>query len=132
MKTVFLIVIVCGLAGMWALYDRANYDSEAVAREALAKINEYRVEEGLGSLAWDYELAALAKAHSQAMNETGIFRHSSSPYYENILEGGFYSRGATIAELWKESPAHCRVMMSKDIQQGAVGIEESYATFLAR
>ena len=132
MKTVFLIVILCGLAGMWVLYDRANYDSEAVAKEALAKINEYRVEEGLGSLAWDYELAELAKAHSQAMNEVGLLRHSSFPYNENILEGGFYSKGDTIAKLWKESPAHYQVMMSKDIQRGAVGIEESYATFLAR
>ena len=136
MKTAFITVVVCGLACIWVYYEVVNYDSNSVSREALAEINKYRVEVGLNSLAWDYELEELAIAHSQVMKETDCFEHSSHPYYENILKGGFRSGGAAIAEAWKESPAHYNTMMSQRLQSGAVGIVQgimqNYATFMAR
>ena len=127
---VYAGVLTFGIAPI-LLTDR-DRDVMVVSQEALAKINEYRSQAGINSLVWDDELAELALSHSQAMDESGRFYHSAHPYNENILEGGFYSTGEPIAELWKESPAHYRVMMSQYIDSGAVGISGSYATFMAR
>jgi len=136
MKAVFWLIILCGLAGMYAYYDISNYNSEEIAREAFDKINEYRIEGGLNTLVWDDTLAALATAHSQFMCETGNLQHSKHPYVENILQGGFHSEGAHIAEMWRDSPVHYTVLMQKDIQSGAVGVApgimQDYATFMAR
>ena len=139
MKLLFWIIVICGLGSMWLYYERADYDPEAVAREALVEINDYRVEKGQAELVWDDSLAILAMEHSQRMKDTGDYNHSNHPfpYCENILKGGHFPDGDSVVGYWKESEAHNIIMTSRSITKGAVGISEgfwgaSYATFMGR
>ena len=90
------------------------------------------MEDGKSELLWNEDLADLAIEHSEYMDKTGDFNHSSLGYLENIIESSNgYLSGHDVVTPWKNSSGHLVSMLNDDIHSGAVGVVGRYATFLA-
>jgi uncharacterized protein YkwD len=114
-------------------------ETKVIALEAFDLINAERTEVGAPVLQWDPELAKLAEAWSNYMQETRDFRHSGYPYAECIVEGwgsnefSFLLSGEDVISPWSTSPSHWQILMDKTMHYGAVGVAgDDYATFLMR
>lgn len=57
--------------------ERPSYNVDAIAQSMHDAINEERAREGLESLDWSEDLAAIAEAHSQDMRDRGFFSHAN-------------------------------------------------------
>ena len=90
-----------------------------VAAQILDLTNRARAAGGLGALAWNFQLADLATAHSQWMAGSGQFVHTDlaatlrGPGYEayrclgeNILQGPSGLTAQQLFDYWMNSPAH--------------------------
>lgn len=110
-------------------------------REAFNLINRKRAECGLRALAWNGEIANVARIHSQNMAEFKFFSHrgldnkmvsdradaSRVGRWRAIGENIAFNRGykdpvARAVELWLDSPAHRSNLLDAGWQESAVGI----------
>ena len=65
----------------WAILETSSQDP--IQKEALTAHNQFRALHHASDLSWDNELATYAKKHA----EKCVFKHSSSPYGENLAAG---------------------------------------------
>ena len=110
-------------------------------RQAFDMVNEKRIETGLGPLAWNDEVAAVARLHSQNMAEFNFFGHrgldnkmvsdraddQGIKKWRSIGENIAYNRGYQDAitkavELWLASPSHYHNMMDPNWKESAIGV----------
>ena len=99
-------------------------------------INAEREKHGLGTLAWDSALAAVARAHSTDMSQKGYFAHvnlegKTPPERkwdvgitfkfsgENIARG--YRTPESVVKAWMESPSHKKAILSEMSTHMGVG-----------
>lgn len=116
-------------------------NTKAFSRTAFEMVNRVRVENGLGPLAWNDELAAAADLHSQNMAEFQFFSHKGLDSkmvsdradaagvgkWRSIGENIAYNKGyndpvALTVQLWLDSPSHRRNMLSADWKESAIGV----------
>ena len=126
-----LAALFAGVAGSNQSADAASYDSEEL--QFLQLINDYRGNNGLGSLLLSDTLAVAAENHSQDMAHYSFFAHNTvaSSYYpagygpwdrmaaegydyntykgENIAVG--YETAEEAFEAWRNSPSHNHAML---------------------
>lgn len=120
--------------------DRAprGVSAEAVEAELFTLLHHARSEQGLAPLAHDPELAALSRAHSLDMRETGFLGHSSPAHGDPkrrveaagvsaslILEN--IGRGESAEAIHRAllgSPGHRRNMLHAEAEQVGVGVVE--------
>jgi len=110
----------------------------------LCLINAHRVKNNKSPLAYDGELSATARLHSEWMDETGITSHTGedgSKFYErceargtgclaeNIAMG--FTSASHLFELWKNSPGHNANMLG-DYSVIGLGVYGEHATTLFR
>ena len=104
-------------------------------------INAHRVNNGLGQLSVQSQLAAAARGHSLDMACNGFFSHTgsdgSSPFDrilaqgysytyagENIYAGsGVYNTAQAAFDGWLNSPAHYAILMSANYTEIGIGYE---------
>lgn len=109
--------------------------------ELLGLINQQRVSQGLGELAWQNQLASAAREHSLDMACNGFFSHTgsdgSSPFDriqrqgysfsyagETIYGGsGGYNSPQAALDAWMNSPAHRDILLSPTYSQAGIGYE---------
>ena len=116
-------------------------NGSAVARAAFDLINRKRAENGLSQLTWNDDLARVATGHSANMAEYSFFSHKGldsklvsdradaekvgrwRAIGENIaFNRGFADPAAKTVELWLDSSAHRRNMLSPDWKESAIGV----------
>ena len=112
-------------------------DSETIDNEqtVIAAINRYRVEEGLGELAYSPELSAAADIRAKELSESfshirpvgGLF-NTISPLAqaENIAKG--YSAAEQVAIFWAKNEGYREVMLTKNFTLTGVGCYYDNAT----
>lgn len=112
-------------------------DSETMYNEqtVIAAINRYRVEEGLGELAYSPELSAAADIRAKELSESfshirpvgGLF-NTISPLAkaENIAKG--YSAAEQVAIFWAKNEGYREVMLTKNFTLTGVGCYYDNAT----
>lgn len=113
----------------------------AVEKIAFAMINQKRSENGLKPLAWNAELASVARVHSQNMAEYQFFGHRGldgkmvSDRADNIGLGRWRAIGENIAfnrgyqdpiakavEGWMNSPGHRHNLLEDSWKESAIGV----------
>jgi uncharacterized protein YkwD len=113
----------------------------SLERNAFAMLNQKRASYGLLPLAWNAELAAVARVHSQNMAEFSFFSHKGLDgkmvsdradatgvgKWRSIGENIAYNRGyqdpvSKAVELWLESPSHRHNLLDDNWKESAVGI----------
>lgn len=112
----------------------------AVERVAFEMINQKRIENGLRPLAWNAELASVARVHSQNMAEYQFFGHRGLDgkmvsdradhiglsKWRAIGENIAFNRGyqdpiAKAVEGWMNSPGHRHNLLEDSWKESAVG-----------
>lgn len=112
-----------------------------VERLAFNLVNEKRVENGLQPLTWNDNVAKTARVHSGSMAEFNFFSHKGLDSkmvsdradangvgkWRSIGENIAFNRGyqdpvALTVQLWLDSPAHRRNMLSADWKESAIGV----------
>lgn len=113
----------------------------AVERVAFAMINQKRLENGLKPLAWNAELASVARVHSQNMAEYQFFGHRGldgkmvSDRADNIglnkwraigeniaFNRGYQDPIAKAVEGWMNSPGHRHNLLEDSWKESAIGV----------
>lgn len=101
-------------------------------------INRERLEAGLGVLDWNEYWHEKAREHSEYMEETGDFKHSTLNTHENIFCAEFYEvvdAPAWAIVNWMDSPGHKANLLEKSISSCGIGIagrgDTYYVTFMA-
>ena len=113
----------------------------SLERAAFNVLNQKRAESGLSPLAWNEQLAGVARLHSQNMAEFSFFSHKGLDgkmaaeraaqmgvsQWRSIGENIAYSRGfqdpvAHAVRLWLDSPAHRQNLLDGNWKEAAVGI----------
>jgi uncharacterized protein YkwD len=142
---VLCAVLAAGLAittsDSTASGQRTQRDS-TLERALVSEVNAVRARHGLRPLSTSAQLSAAAFAHTQSMAATGLFQHDSadgSPFHvrvrrfyatrgsswsvgENLAYGGAPLAAKRAVQLWLDSPAHRRNLLSptwRDIGMGA-------------
>lgn len=114
---------------------------KAVERVAFEMLNKKRVDNGFSPLVWSDDLEAVARQHSQNMAEFQFFSHRGldnklvsdradeagvgrwRAIGENIaFNRGFDDPVSKAVELWLDSPAHRRNLLSAAWKESAVGV----------
>lgn len=112
-----------------------------VEQIAFKIVNEKRIENGLEPLTWSNDVAKVAREHSHNMAEFQFFDHrgldnklvsdradrNGIHKWRSIGENIAYNRGfkdpiAKTVQLWLDSPAHRRNMLSADWKESAIGV----------
>lgn len=107
-------------------------DVAKMEQDALAMINQYRVENGKHELKYDARIANYAREWSKTMSKTGNITHSNiledkdkwddvSNVRENIAERGYNAYDAVYA--WKWSGAHNANMLNSSSTHFGIGFE---------
>ena len=113
----------------------------SLERTAFDLLNQKRVENGLQSLPWDEQLAAVARLHSQNMADFNFFSHrgldnkmvsdraddAGMGRWRAIGENIAFNRGyqdpiSKAVELWLDSTSHRRNLLDSNWKETAVGI----------
>jgi uncharacterized protein YkwD len=120
-------------------------DPETFERRVHEAVNKVRREHGLGMLAYDPALAAVARAHSRAMRDDGFFDHSDPTGaragervavagipYRSVAENLSYTQRvedpvARAVSNWLESPGHRANLLGADYRRTGVGVAVSDA-----
>lgn len=116
-------------------------NTAAVERTAFDRLNQVRAEKGLKALAWSSELGTIARLHSRNMAELKFFGHRGNDdklvndraddiglkKWRAIGENIAFTRGyqdpvERAVELWLDSPAHRRNLLTEDWRESAVGV----------
>ncbi|MBX3292451.1 MAG: CAP domain-containing protein [Acidobacteria bacterium] len=116
-------------------------NTKTVERIAFEMINRTRVEMGLSPLAWNEDIAAVAREHSQNMAEFRFFSHRGLDNkmvsdradakgvrkWRAIGENIAYNRGyqdpvAKAVQLWLNSSSHKSNMLDPNWRESAVGV----------
>jgi uncharacterized protein YkwD len=136
-------VSLCIGAGMPALSASSFGDpaaGDAAAERALLRaVNDYRAAQGLRRWQADPGLAAIGRAHSQAMARDDRLSHEGFPAralrtgstrcVENLVAGAVTAEQAVA--LWRHSPAHHQNLLEPAVAWAGVGVVGRYATLLA-
>lgn len=111
-----------------------------LARGAFEAVNRERVRRGLARLAWDDEIAAVARAHSRRMRDLKFFAHEDPergsmaarlkrarvPYRaaaENLfVEQGYRKPVEQAVKAWLNSPGHRRNLLGRDFTRTGMGV----------
>jgi len=120
---------------------RTKKTARALEREVFELLNAERSKQGLTSLEWSDEVAAVARLHSQNMANEKFFSHRGSDgsmvddradrlglgAWKTIGENIAYMRGfddpaAIAVEKWLESTAHRKNLLGPNWQESAVGV----------
>ena len=127
----------------------AEAQQDAHERRVIELINIEREQRGIGTLAWDSRLQAIAKAHSEDMASKGYFEHTNmegldyreraiaagyrcpNPKWQGVAEnlyfgGGIHQRPQAAVESWLGSPGHRRAMLDTTFSKAAIGVHEGY------
>lgn len=115
-------------------------DANAIERKAFEQTNQARIENGLAPLAWDSELCAMARAHSEKMAQQKFFSHESPDGLqlkerahlsgilhfrvigENIAYNkGYDDPGGFAVERWMNSSGHRANILYNAFQASAIG-----------
>lgn len=115
-------------------------DANAIERKAFEQTNQARIENGLAPLAWDSELCAMARAHSERMAQQKFFSHESPDGLqlkerahlsgilhfrvigENIAYNkGYDDPGGFAVERWMSSSGHRANILYNAFQGSAIG-----------
>jgi uncharacterized protein YkwD len=108
-----------------------SYSPESEERDLVDLINDFRAQNGRGSLVIHEGLGAAAKHHSQNMANKDYFAHkapeknirchgySYHTYGENIAGG--YESAADTFEQWLNSSGHRKMMLEKSFKEIGVG-----------
>ena len=113
----------------------------SLERTAFDLLNQKRVENGLQPLAWNEQLATVARLHSQNMAQFNFFSHRGldnkmvSDRADDVGMNKWRAIGENIAfnrgyqdpigkavQLWLESPSHRRNLLDNNWKETAVGI----------
>jgi uncharacterized protein YkwD len=124
---VLLLFLSVGLAPAQTLAAGSTDYALAIEQKAFALINDYRTREGLPALAWNDEIAALARAHSRDMATARVaFGHEGFkdrvahmreqfPYFRGAGENVFFasvpldlSVAGLAVQSWLHSPHHLK------------------------
>lgn len=116
-------------------------NTTSIERLAFNALNEKRAELGLKPLAWNDQLAGVARLHSQNMASQDFFSHKGingdyvSDRADSLNLGVWRAIGENIAfnrgyddpvmqavESWIDSPSHRRNLMNQDWRESAVGV----------
>jgi uncharacterized protein YkwD len=119
----------------------AHANTVSLERAAFNVLNQKRAESGLSPLAWNEQLAGVARLHSKNMAEFSFFSHKGLDgkmaaeranqmglrQWRSIGENIAYSRGfqdpvAHAVRLWLDSPAHRQNLLDGNWKETAVGI----------
>lgn len=108
-------------------------------KDLLALINSYRTERGLKPLSLDKKLNSLADSHSDSMCRRGVADHDNfierfkKSGRRNCVEnvGWNYRTPKEQLNAWKESGAHNKNLLSKDIARAGISKAGDYITFFA-
>jgi uncharacterized protein YkwD len=102
-----------------------------------------RAEHGLGSLSWNSQLAAAAKAHSDDMSANRFMSHTGSdgslPWDRAIAHGYSYSfvgenvawgyrSAGTVFDAWMNSPGHRANILRPEFTEIGIGITGTFWT----
>lgn len=129
------------LAGPCAAAERAPAGSttDAYVRHLAGLINDYRLRNGLGPLAFAGELAALAGEHSESMSEQRRLSHegfrarfdraSSKLCVENVGRG--FPTAETLLDGWRHSPTHHVNLLEPAVSRMGIAATARYVTFFA-
>ncbi len=111
-----------------------------LARRAFEAANHERARRGIPRLAWDEEVAALARSHSRRMRDLGFFSHqdpergglearlkgarvSWRSAAENVFEEhGLANPAQQAVKAWLGSPGHRRNMLGRGFTRTGVGV----------
>ncbi len=116
-------------------------NAASLERTAFELVNQKRVGLGLKPLAWNNDLATVARLHSQNMAEFDFFAHRGldgklvsdradmlglgkwSSIGENIaFNRGYSDPVAKAVDLWLNSPSHRNNLLSESWKESAIGI----------
>ncbi len=115
---------------------KAPSSDTALEREVLTLVNRVRAENGLSSLTWAEDVAAVARAHSADMIERGFFSHNNpdglSPFDRLRNSGIFYrtaaeniaygqSSASAVMNSWMNSSGHRANILNKNVKELGVG-----------
>jgi len=119
----------------------AHASTVSLERAAFNVLNQKRAESGLSPLAWNEQLAGVARLHSHNMAEFSFFSHKGLDgkmaaeranqmgvkQWRSIGENLAFSHGfqdpvAHAVKLWLESPAHRQNLLDGNWKETAVGI----------
>ena len=127
--------------------EETEIDLPAHEQAIVEVINAERFSRGLGTLEWDPDLQAIARAHSRDMAQGDYFEHVNgqgkdyrerawdagyaclNPWWKGVAENLYFGvRGHQRAEdpvtNWLESPGHRRAMLDPTFSKAAIGIHE--------
>jgi len=146
-KQTILLLITLALAA-WVSCAHGNpvalsSDADPIVADFVELLNDARRAGGCPGLAWDDDIAGVARAHSVDMIRRGFFSHSNpdgdDPFErltrakvtyraaaENILQGATTGRRAH--DMWMGSPGHRANMMNCALTHHGVGRVDSWWT----
>jgi uncharacterized protein YkwD len=120
-----------------------DQDADPVVADFVERLNRERRDAGCAALAWDDDVARVARAHSADMVRRDFFSHSNpdgdDPFErlasakiayrsaaENILQGA--TTGLAALDLWMGSPGHRANLMNCGMTHHGVGRVDDYWT----
>lgn len=146
-----LIVVATNYKIFFGDYSVLSESTDEIEWKLHQLVNEKRVTSGLQPLAYDHDLAMVARNHSKDMAEKNYFDHTDSnglsPSERGRLAGfticgnGFYSGIAEniakpysyevydTVERWIDSPLHKLNIFDKHMTKEGIGVWESYGDF---
>jgi uncharacterized protein YkwD len=162
-RTVRLLALLTSVCGLWlvaspagATADRQATSMSTLERGVLGDMNALRRHHGLVPLRFSAKLAAAARHHSTDMANRGYFSHSSANgssfsrriarFYpigsrrywavgENLLWSSPDVDAAGAIEMWLNSPAHRKIMLTarwREVGLSAVHVTSAPGTFGGR
>jgi uncharacterized protein YkwD len=115
--------------------DAAETGEEAIARDLFDRLNDERRERGLDAVAWDEQLAELARDWSREMAEDAQFEHrpidrelvlDELDGFVGVGENIFMAAGPAPAGFahvgWMESPSHRANLLSPGWDRVGIGV----------
>jgi uncharacterized protein YkwD len=126
-RSVITLTATALLVSACSSFKTSQYQATDVSHEALAGINSFRAEHGLGPVTVDRGLVELAKDQAGMMAANNKLSHEVGPDFEQrMIEGGFKKQagvenvGAGHADVettlasWKRSPLHRANLLMPD------------------
>lgn len=118
---------------------QAPQDTNSIEQELFRLTNQKRSDNGVAALSWSEEIAVVARAHSNDMNNRNYFSHNSpegvTPFQRLTLGGVSYSTaGENIAaagtaemiiEAWMNSSGHRANILNPSFRRIGIGVAQN-------
>lgn len=140
----FALALLCMLvpAAPACLGATTKAAQRAAQAELLEQINAARAQHGRAALTRSAVLTRPARVHSEYVARTGLLRHADRrgrPFYVRLYEAGYprsravgedlgivggcdFGAAAAVVEMWLDSPAHRRVLLSRAFVAVGIGV----------